>query len=123
VARELGVKNVIARAKPEDKMKKIEELQKAGRVVAMIGDGVNGAPAFMKADLGIAIGAGADVAIQAGGVILIKNNISDAVTALNLGKRTMSKIKQNLFWAFGYNVVLIPIAAGVLIPFFHCKHL
>jgi len=118
VARELGIKNVIARAKPEDKMKKIEELQKAGRVVAMIGDGVNDAPALTKADLGIAIGAGADVAIQAGGVILIKNNISDAVTALNLGKRTMSKIKQNLFWAFGYNVVLIPIAAGALIPFF-----
>ena len=118
VARELGIKNVIAGAKPEDKMKKIEELQKAGRVVAMIGDGVNDAPALTKADLGIAIGAGADVAIQVGSVILIKNNISDAVTALNLGKRTMSKIKQNLFWAFGYNVVLIPIAAGALIPFF-----
>jgi Cu+-exporting ATPase len=118
VARELGIKNVIAQAKPEEKMKKIEELQKAGRVVAMIGDGVNDAPALTKADLGIAIGAGTDVAIQAGGMILIKNDIRDAVTALNLGRRTMSKIKQNLFWAFGYNVVLIPIAAGALIPFF-----
>lgn len=118
IARKVGIVNVISNAKPEDKMKKIEELQKAGRVVAMIGDGVNDAPALTKADLGIAIGAGTEVAIQAGGMVLIKNSILDAVTALKLGKRTMKKIKQNLFWAFAYNIVLIPIAAGALIPFF-----
>ena len=118
VAKKLGIKNVIARAKPKDKMRKIAELQKAGGVVAMIGDGINDAPALTKADLGIAIGAGTDVAIQAGGIILIRNKIYDAYVAMELGKRTMGKIRQNLFWAFGYNIVLIPIAAGALIPFF-----
>lgn len=118
IARQLGINNVISEAKPRDKMKKIEGLQKEGRVVAMIGDGVNDAPALTKADLGIAIGAGTDVAIQAGGIILIKNSIYDAFVALELGKRTMTKIRQNLFWAFAYNIVLIPIAAGALIPFF-----
>ncbi len=118
VAKQLGIKNVISKAKPEQKMEKIKELQSNGRIVAMIGDGVNDAPALTKADLGIAIGAGTDVAIQAGGIILIKNNIYDAFIALELGKRTMSKIRQNLFWAFGYNIILIPIAAGALIPIF-----
>ena len=118
VAKQLGIENVIAQAKPKDKMEKIEELQREGKVVAMIGDGVNDAPALTKADLGIAIGAGTDVAIQAGGIILIRNNIYDAYVALELGKQTMSKIRQNLFWAFGYNIVLIPIAAGALIPVF-----
>ncbi len=118
VAKQLGIENVLAQVKPKGKMEKIEELQGDGKVVAMIGDGVNDAPALTKADLGIAIGAGTDVAIQAGGIILIKNNIYDAFVALELGKRTMSKIKQNLFWAFGYNIVLIPVAAGALIPVF-----
>ena len=118
VAKQLGIENVLAQTKPKDKMEKIKELQGDGKVVAMVGDGVNDAPALTKADLGIAIGAGTDVAIQAGGIILIKNNIYDAFIALELGKRTMSKIKQNLFWAFGYNIVLIPIAAGALIPIF-----
>ncbi|MDE1859975.1 MAG: copper-translocating P-type ATPase, partial [Candidatus Micrarchaeota archaeon] len=118
VAKQLGIKNIIAQAKPKDKMQKIMELQKRGRVVAMVGDGVNDAPALTKADLGIAIGAGTDVALQAGEIILIRNNVYGAYIALELGKRTMSKIKQNLFWAFGYNVILIPVAAGVLIPFF-----
>ena len=118
VAKQLGIKNVMAQAKPKDKMVKIKELQSDGKIVAMIGDGVNDAPALTKADLGIAIGAGTDVAIQAGSIILIKNDIYDAFIALELGRRTMAKIKQNLVWAFGYNIVLIPIAAGALIPIF-----
>jgi Cu+-exporting ATPase len=118
VAKKLGITNVIAQAKPKDKMLKIKELQESGKIVAMVGDGVNDAPALAKADLGIAIGAGTDVAIQAGSIILVRNRVYDAFIALELGKRTMSKIRQNLFWAFGYNTVLIPIAAGALIPFF-----
>ena len=118
IAKQLGIRNVIAQAKPTDKLAKIEELQRMGKIVAMVGDGVNDAPALTKADLGIAIGAGTDVAIQAGGIILIRNSIYDVFVALGLGKRTMSKIRQNLFWAFGYNIILIPIAAGALIPFF-----
>ncbi len=118
VAKKLGIDNVVAGAKPQDKMRKVAELQRAGRKVAMIGDGVNDAPALTKADLGIAIGAGTDVAIQAGGMVLMRNDIYDAVFALRLAKSTMSKIRQNLFWAFAYNAVLIPVAAGALIPFF-----
>ncbi len=118
IAKQLNIKNVIANAKPNDKMKKIEELQKDGKLVAMVGDGVNDAPALTKADLGIAIGAGTDVAIQAGNIILIKNNMNDVSIALEIGKKTMGKIKQNLLWAFGYNIILIPIAAGALIPIF-----
>lgn len=118
VAKQLNIKNVIAKAKPKDKMVKIEELQRNGSIVAMIGDGINDAPALTKADLGIAIGAGTEVAVQAGGIILIRNNVYDAYVALELGKRTMAKIRENLFWAFGYNIILIPVAAGALIPFF-----
>ena len=118
VAKQLGIKNVISKAKPEQKMEKIIELQKKGKVVAMVGDGINDAPALTKADLGIAIGAGTEVAAQAGGIVLIENKVYNVYVALELGKRTMSKIRQNLFWAFGYNVVLIPIAAGALIPVF-----
>ncbi|MDE2217306.1 MAG: heavy metal translocating P-type ATPase [Planctomycetota bacterium] len=118
IAKQLGIKNVMAHTKPKDKMKKIGELQRQGKRVAMIGDGINDAPALTKADIGIAIGAGTEVAIQAGGIILMRNRVYDAVIALELGKRTMGKIKQNLFWAFGYNIILIPVAAGALIPIF-----
>ncbi len=118
VAKSLGIEHVIFQVKPKDKLDKIADLQREGNVVAMIGDGVNDAPALTKADVGIAIGAGTEIAIQAGGIILIKGSVYDAFVALQLGKRTMSKIRQNLFWAFGYNIVLIPIAAGALIPVF-----
>jgi Cu+-exporting ATPase len=118
VAKRLGIHNVIAGAKPEQKMAKVAELQGSGKVVAVVGDGINDAPALTKADLGIAIGAGTEVAMQAGGIVLIRNSVYDAYIALELGRKTMSKIRQNLFWAFGYNTVLIPVAAGALVPFF-----
>lgn len=118
IAKQLGIKNIIANSKPGDKLKKIGELQKSGKIVAMVGDGINDAPALTKADVGLAIGAGTDVARQAGGIILMKNSPYDVFLTLELGKKTMQKIRQNLFWAFGYNTVLIPVAAGALIPIF-----
>ncbi len=118
IAKQLGIKNMIANSKPGDKLKKISELQKSGKIVAMVGDGINDAPALTKADVGLAIGAGADIARQAGGIILMKNSPYGVFLTLELGKKTMSKIRQNLFWAFGYNTVLIPVAAGALVPIF-----
>jgi Cu+-exporting ATPase len=121
VASRLSIDRVIAEVLPQQKEEVIAKLKtKEGgdRVVAMVGDGINDAPALARADLGIAIGSGTDVAKETGGIILIKDDIRDVVTALDLGKRTVSKIKQNLFWAFAYNTGLIPIAAGALVPIF-----
>ncbi|MCL5100874.1 MAG: heavy metal translocating P-type ATPase [Candidatus Marsarchaeota archaeon] len=118
ISKELGIKNFISGAKPKDKLKKINDLQKHGKHVAMIGDGINDAPALTKADLGIALGSGSDIAMQSGDVVLIKNRIYDAYISIELGRKTMAKIRQNLAWAFGYNAVLIPIAAGALIPLY-----
>ena len=117
VASELGIDRVIAQVLPQEKEQAISKLKGEGKVVAMVGDGINDAPALARADLGIAIGSGTDVAKETGGIILIKDDIRDVVTALDLGKKTVSKIKQNLFWAFAYNTGLIPIAGGVLVPF------
>lgn len=117
IASRLGIEQVIAQVLPQEKEEVVGRLKGEGRVVAMVGDGINDAPALARADLGIAIGSGTDVAKETGGVILIKNDIRDVVTALDLGKKTVSKIKQNLFWAFAYNTGLIPIAAGALVPF------
>ena len=118
VASKLGISRVIAQVLPREKEQVIYKLKKQEKkIVAMVGDGINDAPALARADLGIAIGSGTDVAKETGGIILIKNDIRDVVTALDLGKRTVYKIKQNLFWAFAYNTGLIPIAAGILVPF------
>jgi P-type Cu+ transporter len=116
VASKLGIGRVIAQVLPQQKEQAISKLQNEGRVVAMVGDGINDAPALAKADLGIAIGSGTDVAKETGGIILIKDDLRDVVTALDLGRKTVSKIKQNLFWAFAYNTGLIPIAGGILVP-------
>ncbi|HEX2471340.1 MAG TPA: copper-translocating P-type ATPase, partial [Nitrososphaera sp.] len=118
IASKLGIDRVIAQVLPQQKEEVIAKLRSEdGRVVAMVGDGINDAPALARADLGIAIGSGTDVAKETGGIILIKGDVRDVATALELGKKTVSKIKQNLFWAFAYNTGLIPIAGGALVPF------
>jgi Cu+-exporting ATPase len=118
VASKLGIDRVIAQVLPQEKEQVISRLKdKENKIVAMVGDGINDAPALARANLGIAIGSGTDVAKETGGIILIKDDIRDVVTALDLGKKTVSKIKQNLFWAFAYNTGLIPIAGGILVPF------
>lgn len=114
VASELGLDEYFARVLPEDKVKKVRDLQNRGRTVAMVGDGVNDAPALTQADLGIAIGAGTNVAIESAGIILVKNDPRDISKIFNLSRLTYRKMIQNLFWATGYNVVAIPLAAGVL---------
>jgi Cu+-exporting ATPase len=117
IASKLQIKRVIAQVLPQQKEQMISKLKSEGKIVAMVGDGINDAPALAKADLGIAIGSGTDVAKETGGIILIKDRLKDVVTALDLGRKTVSKIKQNLFWAFAYNTGLIPIAGGALVPF------
>ncbi|MDD3303618.1 MAG: heavy metal translocating P-type ATPase [Clostridia bacterium] len=114
IANQVGIKNVIANTLPEDKASKVRELMGKGSKVAMVGDGINDSPALMSADVGIAIGNGTDVAIESAGVILVRNDILDVHTAIRLSKKTMNVIKQNLFWAFGYNALGIPIAMGIL---------
>jgi len=118
IARELGIREVLAEVLPADKAGKIAELQRAGKKVAMVGDGVNDAPALAQADLGIAIGAGTDVAIETAAVVLMRSDPVDVATAITIGRATLRKMRQNLGWAVGYNAIAIPIAAGIFEPRF-----
>ena len=121
IGKEVGVDEVYAGVLPEEKGNVISDLQNKGMVVAMVGDGINDAPALVLANVGIAIGAGTDVAMESADIILMKNDLLDVVNALKLSKAVIRNIKQNLFWAFFYNCIGIPLAAGVFYPLWGLK--
>lgn len=121
IAREAGIDEVLAEVLPQEKSARIKKLQAQGKVVAFVGDGINDAPALTQADLGISMGSGTDIAIEAGEIILIKNKLKDVLKAIDLSRFTMRKVKQNFFWAFFYNAVTIPVAAGLFYPLLHVQ--
>jgi Cu+-exporting ATPase len=121
IAKKAGIRNVIAEVLPADKEHEIQKLQNQGQKVAMVGDGINDAPALARADVGIAIGAGTDIAIDSADVVLMKSQLTEVSTAIRLSNATIKNIKENLFWAFIYNIIGIPIAAGIFYPSFGLK--
>jgi len=116
IAHSVGIDKVLAEVLPDEKAEQIKNLQAQGRIVAMAGDGVNDAIALAQADVGIALGSGTDVSVESGDIVLVKDDLMDVVTGIQLGKRTMTKIKQGFFWALIYNIILLPVAAGLLYP-------
>jgi Cu+-exporting ATPase len=116
IAQKTGITNILSEVLPGDKATKVRDLQEEGRRVAMVGDGINDAPALAQADVGIALGSGTDVSVETGDIVLVRDDLLDVVSAIELGKRTMTKIKQGFFWAMIYNIILIPIAMGLLFP-------
>ena len=118
VAREVGIERVIAGVLPEGKVETVRRLQEEGHEVIMVGDGINDAPALARADVGIAMGSGTDIALEAGDIALLRADLGGVADAIALSRRTMRTMRQNLFWAFVYNVIGVPVAAGVLFPAF-----